>query len=517
MKKGIVLMTLLLAVMLVFAACGSGTGTGLDDGAGGDSQAGAPDAPGSAGGDQGEPYTIKMAFPVNTTPKDMQPVVDEINNLALQKTNTKIDVLPISFGQYEQQINLMISSNEKLDLMVQFGRRISSDAAKGSLIALDDLLENYGQGIVEAAGPYVKGGEINGEIYAVPSIRDMAAGYGIVMRRDILEKYGLKAEDVKTTGDIENMFKTVKADEPDLIMTMSQGSTLSMVDQLLLTYDGLGDGFGVLTNKGQDDLQVVNWYETEHYSDAVHLMRKWYNEGYILPDLVTNKEPAANLLKADKVFSVCSNLKPGYAQQLSRQSGKEMVMSYIVEPFSTTSQAAVFSWALPVNCENAEKTMQFLNLMYTDAGVVNLFDWGIEGRHYVKTADNSNVIDYPEGVDAINTGYGMNLGFMFGNQLISYVWVGDDPDLYKQLEEFNGTAKVSRALGFTFDSTELKNEIAALTNVQNQYKFALEDGAVDPVVNLPKFINDLKAAGIDKVIAAKQEQLDNWATSQGIK
>ena len=53
-----------------------------------------------------------------------------------------------------------------------------------------------------------------------------------------------------------------------------------------------------------------------------------------------------------------------------------------------------------------------------------------------------------------------------------------------------------------------QNEIAAVNNVNKQFKPGMTSGAVDPNEMIPKYLEKLKAAGIDKIIAAKQEQLD---------
>jgi putative aldouronate transport system substrate-binding protein len=66
-----------------------------------------------------------------------------------------------------------------------------------------------------------------------------------------------------------------------------------------------------------------------------------------------------------------------------------------------------------------------------------------------------------------------------------------------------------------FDGAAVKTEFAALTNVNNQYKIALEDGMLDPDTTLPKYISALKDAGIEKYVAEKQKQLDAWAKTQG--
>lgn len=78
---------------------------------------------------------------------------------------------------------------------------------------------------------------------------------------------------------------------------------------------------------------------------------------------------------------------------------------------------------------------------------------------------------------------------------------------YYETEEY-------KKFGFTYDSTSVTNELAALSNVKAQYAPALGTGSVNPEETLPKFIEELKKAGIDKVIETKQEQLDKWLSEQ---
>lgn len=57
-------------------------------------------------------------------------------------------------------------------------------------------------------------------------------------------------------------------------------------------------------------------------------------------------------------------------------------------------------------------------------------------------------------------------------------------------------------------SAEASTKIAAITAVVEQYEPSLETGSVDLDQYYEEFINALKAAGVDDVIAEKQEQLD---------
>ena len=123
------------------------------------------------------------------------------------------------------------------------------------------------------------------------------------------------------------------------------------------------------------------------------------------------------------------------------------------------------------------------------------------------------MIDYPEGKDAAGIGYTV-VSWSCPNQQITPVRVGDPLDLWDQLGQFNDEAYPSKALGFVWDNSKVLNEITACQNVKSKYANGLELGALDPDEALPKFIEELKAAGIDTIIEEKQAQLDAWLSKQ---
>jgi putative aldouronate transport system substrate-binding protein len=103
---------------------------------------------------------------------------------------------------------------------------------------------------------------------------------------------------------------------------------------------------------------------------------------------------------------------------------------------------------------------------------------------------------------------------MFGNQFLNYVWDSEDPEKWNKFREFNQNAHVSPGLGFVFNSDPVKSEVGALANVIEQYQRALETGSVDPDKVLPEYLGALKAAGLDKVVAEKQRQFDEFLASK---
>ncbi len=506
-KKGIGL--LLMICLVALSACGSGGGSGSSGSA-------APSGSSAASGSKEAeaPYELNVAFPIfGAVPPGIPEVEKAISDLAQAKINVTVKLTPISIGAWSQQSNLMLTSGEKLDLLYVSGNTFTGMVSKGQLLDLDGLLDEHGQGIKEAFDPqFLKATQVDGKTYAVPSKREMAVDYGLSILKRYIDKYGIDTNSVRTLEDLGGVLQTIKNGEPDLpAVLVPQSAGISFVDSYRW-FDPLGDSIGVLPDF-EGDLTVANLYETPEYAAFVKKMREWYQAGYVMKDSATNKDNGNELIKAGKGVARLTNLKPGYERQATIEYGEAAAVISLTPAYATTSTVAGVNWGIPHSAKRPDKSMQFLNLMYADKEIVNLLDWGLEGRDYVKKTDT--IINYPDGVDSTNVAYNLNLGWMFGNQMLSYIFEGEDPNLWANMEEYNASSVKSPALGFSFDATPVKTEYAAVTNVINQYKQPIETGSVDPDKLLPEFIAKLQSSGIEKIIAEKQKQLDEWKKSNG--
>ncbi|GAA3404535.1 ABC transporter substrate-binding protein [Paenibacillus hodogayensis] len=489
-----------LIVVMVLGGCSSGSKT----------EGGKEAVSGS--GEMGKPYELTIAYP-GENQKDLSLVQDAINQIALRKINATVKLLPISFSAWAQQKNLMIAGNEKLDLIVTLGSEYTTDTVKGSLLPLNDLIDKHGSDIKNAVGKaYLKGAEINGKLYAVPSVRDFAAGSGVLMRKDLVAKYNIDVSSIRTLDDVGKVLDMIKQKEPGITPLANLTGATPVFFLARGAVDGLGDLFGALP--GYDNgLKVVDWYESDQYAGYLDTMRNWYTAGYLSRDVATSNVNAYDLFRSKQAFAYFASMKPGIERQESLAAGVELVAARLGGAYTSTSNITVAQFGIARNTKNADKAMQFLNLMYADADIVNLFDWGVAGKHYTVKPDG--LIAYPDGVSAATVGYNnSSFSFLFGNQTLSHIWEGNDPALWDKLKNFNNEATKSKALGFSFDTSPVKTEIAALMNVTSQYATSLETGSVDTKKVLPQFIEKLKIAGIDKVIAEKQKQLNAWAAAK---
>ena len=227
-----------------------------------------------------------------------------------------------------------------------------------------------------------------------------------------------------------------------------------------------------------------------------------------MPDASTTTESANSLIGSGKGFGRFTNTKPGIEQEIEKESGKDIAVIDLVDPYTTTTRVDIV-WYVPHNSEQPERAVQVLNEMYTNPELANILINGIEGTHYQIVDEEKGVVNYPDGVNASNTGY-TSLPWAWPNEAISYVWEGNPEDLWDQTQKFNEEATVSPAKGFAWDNTPVQNQVTACANVIAKYGPALECGSLDPETTMPKFLEELKEAGADDIIAEKQRQLDEW-------
>jgi putative aldouronate transport system substrate-binding protein len=461
-----------------------------------------------------EHYDLVMAIPIiGAIPKDFDLIEAEINKITEAKINTTVEILPIGVGNYIEQLNLKFSSGEKFDLSFMFGGvgLYGPNAASGKYLALDEVLEEHGQGIIEVVGAdYIRAPQINGKLYAVPTVGTFGSGAGYYMRKDIVDKHNIDISSIKTLEDIGKVLETVKQNEPDIIplgLTFGMGPVSTMTD-----YDNLTDGYGILPFSSSDTT-IVNWYETEAFKQRSALVHEWFKAGFINKDAATTTVLPADQVAGGRTFSYFSPSNPFTAADASRNIGTEIVGVEILQPSVSTSSVMNGLWTIAQQSEDPARAMMFLEMMYTDKEIVNLLAWGIEGTHYVKVSDTQ--VDFAEGLNAQNSGYYMySNAWMLGNPRYAYLSKEEDPNKWEVAVQWMANAKPSPALGFTFDVEPVKNEKIALQNVNDKYYGLLMTGSINPADKLPDLLAELKKAGLDKYIEEKQRQFDAWLAAQ---
>lgn len=114
----------------------------------------------SASAADGEIEEIIMMYPImgTITQTGAQGVEDAINAITEPEIGVHVSLNPIEIGSYAQQLNLMITSNEQLDVVATFpggSATFSAMSSQNQLLPLDDLLDEYGTDIKDKLGDLV--------------------------------------------------------------------------------------------------------------------------------------------------------------------------------------------------------------------------------------------------------------------------------------------------------------------------------------------------------------------------
>jgi len=449
------------------------------------------------------PYTVSLRYP-GTPQKDEQAVEEAINKILTKKINATIDLQPIDWGAWEDKLNLMFSSNEKADLVFTASwQNHGQYVHKGAFLALDDLLVKHGKDIQKSLDPaFLKGVQIDGKTYGIATNKEIASNTGILMRKDLVDKYKFDLTKVKSMADLEPIFNTIKENEKGVIPFYVMESI--MPAQYFSDFDSAGDVTvpGVLLKSGTDT-KFKDQFEFPGFVENIKLTYKWAQSGIINKDAATTKTTPEEMIKAGKAFAYVSGLKPGKDKEVEGNVKVPMLQLDITKPTTTTGDTTGSMLAISKTSKDPDRAMMVLNLLHSDKELLNLVVYGIEGTHYKKVSDN--VIE-----DMNRDGYNPGNNWMIGNQFLNYLGKNEDPQKWEKFKAFNASAIKSPALGFLFNGESVKNEMAQITNINKQYFNAILTGSVNPDEIIPQYQEKLIKAGRDKVIAEKQKQFDEF-------
>ena len=144
--------------------------------------------------------------------------------------------------------------------------------------------------------------------------------------------------------------------------------------------------------------------------------------------------------------------------------GEDLTYIKLIPDFATSTAADYALFSIPVTCENPEKTMQFLNLMFQERELGNdiatLLGCGIEGQSYVvkeALGGTKAIIDYPEGVDAMSVPYTQQVP-IYGHQFSIPMYAPLTADFYPLNENYNQSiadaGRYSKAFSYVFNASD---------------------------------------------------------------
>ncbi|WNR44533.1 ABC transporter substrate-binding protein [Paenibacillus roseipurpureus] len=468
-------------------------------------------APGSTAQSQLAPRELNWYYTGPGPQKDVALIEEKMNAYLKDKINATVKLHALDWGSYDQKISTLLASGESIDLVVSnsWAFQYPNAVAKGQLTDLTPLLDKYAPETKKLLSErnWLEPQAINGKVYNLPTIKEMASQAGIMFNKDLADKFGIDVTKIKTYKDLEQVFKVVKEKDPSI-------TPFAMTNGLDVIHAGLGWDLtipysistGIYLDPSTDKWAPI--FSNPIYKDYLTQTRNYYTEGYINKDAATLKD-VVPLMKSGKAFSYPSQLKPGNDKEASKSYGVNLVQVPLSKVVSTQGDLTNSMMAIPTTSKDPARALMFYNLMYTDPYLINLMDYGIEGTHWVWLDKEKQIIDFaPATNGGKDSGWNHGTNWLFGNQLLSYIFKGEDPNKWKNFEEFNKSATRGPDFGFTFDSEPVKREVAALKNVDTEFKEPMFAGAIDLDKYLPTYENKAKDAGLLKVIDEMNKQYE---------
>lgn len=449
---------------------------------------------------------------------------DALNEMMEKDIGVHVTFVPTDLTKSQQDATLMVSSGEQLDVSLTAFTSIGNLVESGLILPLDDYMDQYGQDIVSHCGTKLDGCYYDGKLYSLPTCADQQFNtYGYVMKKEYCDKYGFEQDDNKlyTMEDLEKMFEVVKAGEGDnFYMTTPWNNTYEPLNYSYQEYDPVTGSFsgGVLMlNRSFDDLTLYDYFETDEYKQYCEMMYDWAQKGYIAADASVDTDYSNRAMESN-YLGTFGYVAPA-SDMLSNNSswGQDTVMFRTVDGFIKLNGGCTVNWNIPVTSAHPEKAVEAINYIYKNTDAATLIQYGFEGEEYEVVEDDGEhqVIKYL--ADDVNQLPYNNVYGLWGDRFQIPAVYPSTIDHGQRLLDYQNSISEDRyspALGYSFKSDSVSSEIAAVETVMEQYCYSFNAGALDPESALPEFIDALKAAGIDKVIEANQEQLDAWAAAK---
>lgn len=430
--------------------------------------------------------------------------------LQSKKLNATVKLTCFDWGAYDQKMQTIIASGEPFDICFTsvWTNNYRNNVARGAFRPLNDLLTEHAPKTKAMLGAdFLAGSAINGVNYAIPANKEKAHNWGFILRKDLVAKYGMDVSKIRRLEDLEPYLQTIKDHEPGMYPLEA---VVGESPRFLLDWDKLvDDDIPVSLYPDNRSTKAVFELEAPETIALFRTMHRFYNAGFVRKDAAAITDFNADE-KAGLIFAAAKSLKPGKDAEMTNQTGHPWMQIDITPPVMSNRETTGSMQAISRTSSHPELAMRFLELFNTDERLNNLINFGIENEHYTKVSDN--VIKAGPSVDRYNPA----TQWMFGNQFINYLYDNENPQKWELFKSYNDKSLPLKSLGFSFDPSNVKSEIAAAKNVWKEFVPPLETGTLDPDKSVPTAIEKYRQLGIDKITAEVQKQYDAWLAAKSL-
>ncbi|WP_339298378.1 ABC transporter substrate-binding protein [Paenibacillus sp. FSL R5-0623] len=475
--------------------------------------------------------------------------LNNFGDMAAYKEKEKLTGIKVKFthpplGQQRDQFNLLISTKELPDVIYYNWADAVGGPEKmikdGRIIRLNELIDSYAPNLkrIIESDPDVKKQIAldDGTIYMFPLLKldalKLNATSGLIMRQDWLDALNLKVP--TNIDEWYTVLKAFKEQDPngngkpdELPFTGNWGP-----GNLTKLHD-FAAAFGVIGGFQMNGDKVEFGPIQPGYRDFLETMAKWYKEGLIDPEIMTNDGKAFD-------YKVTSNLAGAYQGGVFSGMGKYFNLMRDTDPnFNVTGvpwpvspdgtsyatfnlENKVLSYGEAITASADEDKLkyivQWMDYNYSEEGS-DLFNFGIENDSYVRDGEGvkftDTIINNPNGLTYDQALASYALSIMDGpiNQDSRYL----DALLFDDGQRAANAEWMKASSALTLPPIRLStDEVTTSTSIMSQVNTYLNEtmtaiiSGQKPITEFDKMAETIKSMDIDRAIEVHQAAYDRY-------
>ena len=399
--------------------------------------------------------------------------IAQLNNKLKDSINANVEITYIPFDEMGREYPKIFSSKETYDVVYASSRAHPGYSSWRSrrIKELDELLPIYAKNIWANINPAVwDDAKYKGKIYGIPLEDVKYRANSFIYREDLLEKYEM--EPLMSLEDMEEFMDNLLIDEVDITpIGINESSAIRLYDMLVdlnadwIPAPGLPQSSLYLVSKSKDNITDILFpVFSNEFMEFAKEMKDWAEKGYWQKEALVTDSVTNGSLELGKDGSIFGNIFD-YSNGFDNEKFKFFCFGEKNQKVIKES-AAKNLLSINADSRHAERALMVIDAILNDQEFNDLITYGIQGE-IIKNIKQKEMLDYYESISI------------------------EDP-----------YAK------FTFDASAVEKEINNVIRINSQYGIPILLGkAGDPVTAVNKYREKLKAAGIEKIIDAVEEQL----------
>ncbi|MGZ7440100.1 ABC transporter substrate-binding protein [Paenibacillus sp. TH7-28] len=490
-----------LALSLMLAGCGGKTETGGNKGNASTNTESTTSAP-------KETVTLKAYFP-GDKPAGFDDVLQAVNDkLKADNVGAALNINFLPWSDYGNAVSVKMSAGEDFDMYLDAPwLSMNQMIASNSLLELDAMVAERPELKASIPDEMWEYNKFDGKIMGIPLGTTQGPVYGLLIRKDLREKYGLP--ELKTLEDLEKFLYTVKENEKDVRPFVINGIKADKLPFILsesanLALDEVLEIGVSMFSYSTKDKKVVGQWASPMIADGYERVTKYYKDGIISKN-IAQEQNAETLFKQGKYAATyyAADGVEGLKYSDMLKGGSDKLEVFVPNGDKAKPYTAFQQWnflCIPTSSKHSDLAMDVVNWLSIKENH-DLMEYGIQGKDWEPVGDTS---------------YKVLSNYSFPGFVLTWrPTLNRTPDTMmpddKKWFDFSADPAnftLSPTAGFSFNAEKVKTEYAKITPLHDSFFLPLSQGVLSADEGKATLEEKMASLGGQKVIDEIQAQID---------